>query len=79
MALVKRPITIDELERPFKVEEVKHLTGLHERTLRTMIRDGRLRVIRLPGVRRLRVPREEVERLLGQQPERRRRRRSVAV
>jgi hypothetical protein len=43
-----------------------------------MDRDGRLRVIKIPGVRRKRIPASELRRLLGQSV-RRRRRRPVAV
>lgn len=40
-------------------------TKLHERTIRRMIQDGRLRVIRFPGVRALRIRADEAARFDG--------------
>ena len=63
----------EPVERPLTVAEFVAATGLAERTTRSMIADGRLKVIRFRGVRRLGILPDEVKRVLGQHPARRRR------
>jgi excisionase family DNA binding protein len=50
--------------RFLSVAEVVRLTGLSERTVRMMISDGRLPVIRPDGLRVVRVPESAVEKLM---------------
>jgi len=56
---------MDEVKRPFTVRQIADLTALSERTVRAMIADGRLPVIRLMGVRAVRVPANAVSTLLN--------------
>lgn len=51
-------------DRLWSVAEVTARTGLSERTIRAMIADGRLPVIRLVGLRAVRVPEAAVFRLM---------------
>jgi len=50
-------------EQTFTVQEITVLSKLSERCVRKMIADGRLPVIRLMGVRAVRVPADAVRAL----------------
>jgi len=49
----------------FRVAEVVKLTGLSERSIRLMLKDGRLRGVRPANVRAVFIPKSEVDRLVG--------------
>ena len=51
------------MERLLTVAEVVEQLGLGERTVRQMLADGRLPVVRLDGVRAIRVPEPAVRAL----------------
>jgi len=52
------------VEQTFTVRQVADLAVLSERTVRAMISDGRLPVVRLVGVRAVRIPADAVRALL---------------
>ena len=49
-----------------RVREVGILIGLSERQVWGLIREGRLRTVRPPGIRALRVARDDVDALVAQ-------------
>ncbi len=49
----------------YTIAEVARLLRFSEITIRLWVREGRIRAVR-PGMRAYRIPRAEVERLLGQ-------------
>jgi len=56
------------VEQTFTVRQVADLAVLSERTVRAMISDGRLPVVRLVGVRAVRIPADAVHALFGNSP-----------
>ena len=54
-----------DTERWLSVNEVVRQTGLSERTIRGLIAAGRLPIVRLHGVRAIRVPAGAVVALIG--------------
>jgi excisionase family DNA binding protein len=53
-----------QVEQLFRVSEACERVGLRERQLRQMIADGRLRAVRLKGVRAIRIPASALEQLV---------------
>lgn len=52
-------------ETQHTLREFLEVTRLSERQARRMIADGRLRVVRMAGVRALRIPASEIARVMG--------------
>jgi excisionase family DNA binding protein len=59
----------DEIPRLLKPSEVARILGVHRITMYQWIREGRIRVVRIRSGKRvwLRIPEEEVRRLIGGQ------------
>jgi len=59
----------DEISRLLKPSEVARILGVHRITMYQWIREGRIRVVRIKSGKRvwLRIPEEEVRRLIGGQ------------
>jgi excisionase family DNA binding protein len=55
----------DTMEEQYTLREFLGISRLSERQARRMIADGRLRVVRMAGVRTLRIPASEVARVMG--------------
>ncbi|MEV4456466.1 helix-turn-helix domain-containing protein [Microbispora sp. NPDC049633] len=51
-------------QQPYSVEQVANLLGLHVKTVRTYVRDGRLKAVRIG--KQYRIAREDLEAFLGQ-------------
>jgi excisionase family DNA binding protein len=49
----------------YTLREFLGISKISERQARRMIADGRLRVVRMTGVRALRIPADEVARVMG--------------
>lgn len=59
---------MNTFEQLYKVHEVCDLSRLKERVVRQMIADGRLRAVRLRGVRAIRVPASALAELIAAGP-----------
>ena len=59
----------EEIPRLLKPSEVARILGIHRITMYQWIREGRIRVVRIKSGKRvwLRIPEEEVRRLIGGQ------------
>jgi excisionase family DNA binding protein len=59
----------EEIPRLLKPSEVARILGVHRITMYQWIREGRIRVVRIKSGKRvwLRIPEEEVRRIIGGQ------------
>ncbi len=57
-------------KRLLSIQEAADYAGLSAWTVRDLVGDGRLASVRLPGVRRVYIKRDDLERLIEQSTER---------
>ena len=55
---------MEQVDRLLRVSDAADQYGLGERQLRQMIADGRLRAVRLKGLRAIRIPTSAMEQLV---------------
>ena len=56
-------------QKDYNIKKTADLLGIKVRTVRQWIRDGKLNAIKYPASNRWMIPREEIERLMGNEQE----------